>query len=74
MVWKVTAQKESLKESLPKATSEVAVCRCSSKQVLLEISQYSQKKHLCLSLFLIKLQALQLATLFKRDFSTGVFL
>ena len=35
-------------------------------------------KHLCWSLFLIKLQALQAATLFqpclKRDFNTGVFL
>ena len=31
-------------------------------------------KHLCWSLFLIKLQALQTATLLKRDFNTSVFL
>ena len=43
MDFKVTLQKESPKQSLPKVSSEAAVRRCSSKQVFLEISQYSQK-------------------------------
>ena len=37
--------------------AEAPVCSRSSKQVLLEILQYSQK-NMCCSLFLIKLQAL----------------
>ena len=43
MVLKATLQKESPKQSLPKVSSEAAVRRCSSKLVLLEISQYSQE-------------------------------
>ena len=44
---------------------EAAVHRCSSKQVLLEISQYSQEM-ICVGVsFLIKLQCLQCATLFQ---------
>ena len=39
-VLKVTVQKESPRQSLPKVTSEAAASRCSSKQVFLEISQY----------------------------------
>ena len=44
--------------------SEAAVCRCSSKQVLLEILQYLQ----CWNLVLIKLQALCPAGM-QRDFN-----
>ena len=43
MVLKAVVQKESPKQSLPKVTSEAAVCRCSSKEMFLEISQYSQE-------------------------------
>ena len=43
VVLKATLQKESPKQSLPKVTSGAAVRRCSSKQVFLEISQYSQE-------------------------------
>ena len=34
---------KSPKQSLPKVTSEAAICRGSSKQVFLEISQYLQE-------------------------------
>ena len=44
MVLKVTVQKESPIQLLPKITSEAAVHRCSSKQVFLEILLYSQEK------------------------------
>ena len=51
------------------------------KKGFLKISQYSQAilailayKHLCWSLFLIKLQAFRLNFLLKRDSRTGVFL
>ena len=47
------------------------------KKLFLKFLQYLQAgKHLCWSLFLIKLQALGLrpATLLKRDSNTGVFL
>ena len=37
MLLKATVQKETPKQSLPKVTSEAAVRRCSSNQVLLEI-------------------------------------
>ena len=47
---KVTVKKESPKQSLPKITSETAVCRCSSKEVLLEISQYSQE-NICVGIY-----------------------
>ena len=67
------SRKKSPKESLPKVSSEAAVRRCFSKQVFLEISQYSQE-NMCLSVFLKKCQALRPATVFKRDFSTCVFL
>ena len=43
MVLKAAVQKESPKQSLAKVTSEAAVHRCSSKWMLLEISQYSQE-------------------------------
>ena len=43
MAFKATLQKESPKQSLPEVSSEAAVRRCSSKQVLLEISQYLQE-------------------------------
>ena len=43
MVLKATLQKESPTQSLPKVTSEAAERRCSSKEVFLEISQYSQE-------------------------------
>ena len=42
------------------------------KKVFLKISQISQKKHLCWSLFLIKLQAFRAATLLK-EILTQVF-
>ena len=57
--------------------SEAAVCRCSSKQVLLEILQYSQE-NICVGVSFNKVVGLRPATLFqpdtKRDFNTGVFL
>ena len=65
MVLKATLQKESPIQELPKVTPEAVVCRYSSKQVLLESSQYSQEK-ICLGSFLIKLQVLRPATLLKR--------
>ena len=76
MVLKATVQKKSPKQLLPKVTSEAAVCRCSSKYVFLEISQYRQKTSVLESLFskVAGLTALKPATLFKRDFNTGVFL
>ena len=74
MVLKATAQKESPKQSHPKVTSEAVVCRCSSKQVILKISQYLQENVCVGAFFLIKFQALRTATLFKRDFNTSVFL
>ena len=43
VVLKVTFQKESPKQSFPKATSETAIPRRSSKKVFKEISQYSQE-------------------------------
>ena len=46
MVLKATPQKESPKQSLSKDSSEPAVRRRSSKQVLLEISQHSLE-HIC---------------------------
>ena len=73
MVLKATLQKESPKLSLPQVTSEAAVRKCSSKWVFLEISQYSQE-NICVVVFLIKVQALLYATLFKTDFNTSVFL
>ena len=36
MVLKATVQKQSCKQSLREVSSEVAVCRCSSKQVFLK--------------------------------------
>ena len=47
---------------------------CSIKKLYLNISQYSQKKHLRWKLFLIRLQAFRVATLLKRDSKTGFFL
>ena len=74
MVLKVTAPKESPKQSLAKVTWEAAVCSCSSEQMLIEILQYSLE-NICVGVFfLIKLHDLRPATLFKRDFNTGVFL
>ena len=48
--------------------------RCSVKPGVLENLTNSIGKHLCWSLFLIKLQALRSATLLKSDCSTAVFL
>ena len=61
MTLKAILQKGRSKEALPKVSSEAAIRRCSSK-------------HLCLSLFLIKLQVLWPAPLFKREFNVCVFL
>ena len=44
------------------------------KKMFLKISQYSQKKHLPWSLFLIKLPVFRPAALLERDPNTGVFL
>ena len=41
MVLKAIFHKESPKQSLPQVTSEATVRSCSSKQLFLEISQYS---------------------------------
>ena len=44
--WKRRGRKEeSPKQLLPKVTSEIAVRRCSSRKVFLEISQYSQENN-----------------------------
>ena len=48
-------------------SSEAAVRRCSSKEVFLNILQYSQEDAFCWSLFWP-------AALLKRDSNTGVFL
>ena len=48
--------------------------RCSIKKGVLEIFAKFTGKHLCQSLFFNKLAALRLATLLKRDSSTGGFL
>ena len=47
--------------------------RCSVKNLLLKISQYSQENTLCWSLFLIKPQVFRPATLLKRGSNTDVF-
>ena len=57
MVLKVTVQKETPKQSHPQVTSEAAVCRCFSKMVILEISQYLQENIWVGVIFLIKFQA-----------------
>ena len=44
------------------------------KKAVLKNFALFKGKHLCWSLFWIKLQAFRTATLFKRDFNTGVFL
>ena len=44
------------------------------KKIFLKISQISQKKNLCYSLYLIKLQALRHETLLNRNSNTCVFL
>ena len=59
MVFKVTSRNKVLNNQFLKS-SEAAICRCSSKQLFLENSQYSQGK-ICVRVILIKLQA------FKRD-------
>ena len=56
MVLKATIQKES-HQSHPNATSETAVWRCSSKQVILEISQYLQE-NICVGAFFFKVSGL----------------
>ena len=48
--------------------------RCSMKKAVLKNFAIFTGKSLCLSLYLIKLQAFRSATLLKRDFNTGVFL
>ena len=48
--------------------------RCSVKKDFLKNFANFKGKHLCWSLFLIKLQASRPATLLKRDSNTGVFL
>ena len=64
IIIKATLQKESSKQSLPKVSSEAAICRCSSKQMFLTVSFAG--KHFCGSHFLI------IKSLFKRDL-THVF-
>ena len=48
---------DSTRDHSNKNNLEAAVRRCSSRQVFLRISQYSQRKHLFWSLFLITLQS-----------------
>ena len=43
MILKATVQEEGPEQLHPKVTSEAAVCSCSSKEVILEISQYLQE-------------------------------
>ena len=47
--------------------------RCSIKKAVLENFPNFTGKHLCWSLFLMKLQAFRPTTLLKRDSNTGVF-
>ena len=54
--------------------TEAAVRRCSSKPMLLKISQYAQENTCAGVFFLINLQAWRLVTLFKRYSNTDVFL
>ena len=55
-----------------KSTSKAGFRKCSSKQVFLKYFAIFAAKHLCWSLFLIKLQAWR--PLLKRDSNTNVFL
>ena len=48
--------------------------RCYIKKGVLKNLENSTRKHLCLSLFLINLQAFKSATLLRRNYNTGVFL
>ena len=73
MVFKATLQKESPKQSLRKFSSESRTQILFKTDVFRNFPIFTEKK-LCWSHFLIKLQALWPATLFKRDFNTGVFL
>ena len=57
----------------------IIVSRCGRSQMFFKISVLKRfanftGKHLCWSLFLIKLQALRPATLLKKDSNTGVYL
>ena len=75
MVLKATVQKGSTKQSLPKVTSEAAVCRYMFFKIgALRNFAIFTGKQLCWILFLAKLQALQPGTLFKRGFNTGLFM
>ena len=67
MVLKVTVMKQSSKQLLPKFSSKAFF----QTGVL---KHFATEKHLCWSVFLIKLQAYMQATLWKREFDTGVFL
>ena len=65
----MTLQKESPKQSLTKVRTQMFI----KIGVLTNFTIFT-RKHLCWSLFLIKLQALQPEALCKRDFNTDVFL
>ena len=54
--------------------SEAVVHRCSSKQLFLKILQLLSRKHLCWSVFLIKLQAYSPAFLLKNRLQHRCFL
>ena len=68
MVLKMTVQKESPKQSLPKVTSGAAVCRCFSKYVFLEIFRNIHRKTLVLESRYNKFSGLYL-----KETSTQVF-
>ena len=54
---------------------EAAVCRCSQINILKNFAIFTIKgKHLCWSLFLIKLHTFKPTTFLKRDSNTGVFM
>ena len=70
MVLKATVEKESLIQSLPKSSRTQMFFK---KGVLRNFATFTGK-YLSWSLFLIKLQGLEPATLFKRDFNSGAIL
>ena len=59
---------------MEKIKLEAVARRCSVKRVFLEMSQNSQEKNLCQSLFFNKLQTQGLQPYSTRDSGTGIFL
>ena len=72
--WKSLSRKKVLNQHFLKSLHVTSHTQMFFKIGVLRNIAIFTEKHLCWSLFLIKLQALRAATLFKTDFSTGVFL